>query len=61
MERISTSNKGGMVESPTYVCSTTEFTRDTDLQDGCYLYVANETTYQTERYCYSFNGHWIDC
>lgn len=43
-----------------YICSETEFERETDKPDGASLAVVDEATDKVSKYCIAYHGRWRD-
>lgn len=46
------------LHKPTYICSKTDFTAQTDKEDGCELQVIDESSHTVTGYYIAFNGYW---
>lgn len=58
IKRVSNSATGGMVEAPTYICSTSDFVVSTDAVDGSTLMVVDTSTHVINKYYIAFDGYW---
>lgn len=47
-----------MIEKQTYICSTTEFTPETDKEDGCKLLAVDEEKHEIANKYVAYHGHW---
>lgn len=52
-----------VIEKDSYICSTTEFTPETDVEDGCQLEVVDETATPMRKvvgYYVAYHGYWCE-